>query len=302
MNVDILKKLTKENVKFFNDVLYNEIENTGASAQIYPNTVLILVQLNDSESPINKAITRPQYFDALERYENSHFSNLPAGRPTKTIRDYNKKRMQQIFNSQHDSRVVMNKKFHKYFHKQITEDLVVFFITIQFIKFNASGRLVKVPGHRSIFLYDKNDNYGYFIDPQHVITEYYYESYSDVVAGNKIIVDAVTGNRINIQQGRENFAELIKNKVELVIPKIIKNPIQAEVFHYTCPQFYVDDKNCVFWSMYLAEELIRAFFGMYTFAEALEAIYIHNPTAESLNALIKNYKRELFQKFLIFNN
>jgi hypothetical protein len=290
MDANIFKLVEKNQIEFLNNILQKNLDEHGNSAQIYSNLISIIIDQNDLDNPINYALTRPQYFNALNEYQEFNFSHLPGIKPSKVIRNYNKKYLQEIFETDYDAKV--DKKLNKYFSKKIITEMIVFLISIKFISFNSSGRLKKIPGHRAMFLYNIKDNFGLFIDPKYNISEYRYNTY----------LDAVIGKRNISIKGTEEYGNLVINKIVPIVSKILHFPIEAGVFHYTCPQFKVNDKNCVFWTLYLIEELVRAYFEGYNFEEAMDIIYTSNPDKKSLTQLIENYKKNLYREWLFYKS
>ena len=288
---NILKKVNKDTQTFINNLLtHNLSDKYYDDVQIYPDVITILMDPNYPDNPINYVFKKPDYFKALDKLENEAFTYLKSGKPTKTVKDFNKKYLTTIFNKRNAAKI--DKKINKYFHKKIVGELIVFQVNISYISFTKFGRIKSVPGHRSLFLYNIEENKGYYIDPSNTANEYFerYISYKNALLGKKQITGSYSINN-----------DIVSSKLYEIIPKITKiEDMTIEIPNYDFPQSKVKDKNCVFWTLFLTELFVDQFFRerKLNLEEILDELYEKYPTNEELSELIEKYKKELIKDYL----
>jgi predicted sulfurtransferase len=80
-----------------------------------------------------------------------------------------------------------------------------------------------------------------------------------------------------------------------IMYKIFKYFVYIGKPTYVCPQSKTKDKNCIFWTLYLAEQYINQFIeiGSLDIKAVLENLYQEYPEKEDLDFLIKEYKESL---------
>jgi hypothetical protein len=253
---------------------------------VYTNRIFILLDAENIDNPINYAFTKEDYFKALETYENTYFTDLPEGRPSKVIRNYNRKYLTEKFDKFYKDK--SNKKINKYFYKKAKSGLIIFFVDISYVSFNSSGRIKKPKfGHRSLFLYNPDERKGYYVDPSGDLP------FTKI---RKTYKEAVLGYARKRETNIGKILMAIKDKLYFIVQKIMKDKyIDIEDPIYVCPQSKTKDKNCTFWTLYLSEKYVEQFadFGYLDIESILSDLYENYPEKEDLNKLIKDYKSDL---------
>ena len=280
-----LKYTTLNNKIFFDKVINRTLRDLDVdNVQIYPNFINIILDIDNNDNPINKAVNKRDYFTSLNKFENTKFQYLKNFKPSKVIKKYNKSYISNIIKI--NERAIKDKNINKYIHKKISKKLIIFFVDLTYLKFNRSGRIKIIPGHRSLFLYDSYKNKSYYIDPDFDQTKI-----NTLYMKNKSYKEALLGYRNHIT---EDFTIYKLNKI---ISKILKiENVKITIPEYYCPQSRTKDNNCVFWTLFLAEEYIKYFleYSEIIPEEVLDNLYKNYPTVKDLNDLIKNYKKNIY--------
>jgi hypothetical protein len=279
----LLRFFEKNSTDYIIDKLpYDSLHNIT----IYSNKITILIDSENIENPINYAFTKEDYFKALETYEDTYFTDLPEGRPSKVIRNYNRKYLTENFDKFDKDK--SNKKINKYFYKKAKSGLIIFFVDIRYVSFNSSGRIKKPKfAHRSLFLYNTDERKGYYIDPAGDLP---------FTKNRKTYKEALLGYSRKKETNIGKFLMKIKNKLYSIMQKIMNDKyIEIEDPVYICPQSKTKDKNCAFWTLYLSEKYVEQFieFGYLDIESILSDLYENYPEKEDLNQFIKNYKSDL---------
>lgn len=98
-----------------------------------------------------------------------------------------------------------------------------------------------------------------------------------------------TSVNVKIHNGINSAIVDIANKIGLKDPRFVE-------LNDVCPQAITLDKNCIFWTLFIMNEILR---NMYKIKDPNDVIklYISKPKPE-LDALIKNFKTELITKII----
>jgi hypothetical protein len=288
----LIKLLSKDANKFINNLLTDRLEfYSGEEVQVYPNLIHILIDNFDHYNPINDVVKKPDYFKALNEYQNFKFQYLPKAKPSRAIINFNQKFVNDKFIIASESRY--NKAINKYFHKKITANVVIFNIQITFTNFNRMGRIKNLPDHRAFLLYNTKIKSGVYIDPQHIATQELvsYDTYKDALIGNR---------KIQKTYGSEDFDSIVINKLNKILSNIVKDKVDIQYINHICPQAITKDKNCVFWSLYLIELYVQEYItdSNINFESVMYNFLKENPSKEDLFYIIEDYKNELASLYI----
>jgi hypothetical protein len=136
----------------------------------------------------------------------------------------------------------------------------------RYIIFNVASTIIEVSKevklsshHASVLIFDKKEMKGFYIDPQYNQNDaFYLEIEEKLKFFIQMILYSDEDEVFNLIELYKEYEYEDGKKIEMKIKKDCQI-IEIKTLKQKCPQSIANDKNCIFWSLFLADTIFRNF-------------------------------------------
>lgn len=219
-------KMDNYQISNFNPLIYQSFLKESKNVCIYPNglNIIMFERSNYSTEKFNEAAFRQEYLDAVKEINSIESISVRTRLNNKKI--INRLVRRNIYFGNNKSR---NKKF----RESCDKDVIIFQVTISYIDITNDKYKIEVSntGHAVILIVDRRANRSYYIDPD-------------------------SKGRISRYLEYNKYVTL---KLEKLSDRILNQFYPVEYVDMLCPQAIEAGPNCVYWSMFLTDAIIKAY-------------------------------------------